>query len=326
MSERTDLQYYARVEYQITDKEQKTYNFPFPYLKKEFVHVAFKDKHAIETDLTYGVDYTVDDLTITLTGTALIPDDNTLVIYRDTSTTRIVSWSDASILLSKDMTLEQVQTLHLIEEAKDYIIQNLKATQDVEYYSTLAKTWAMATTSPDEETDTDSTTGKTQSSKSWSLYSKERAIAAAGSANSASINATVAQHAQDLAQTAAESVQGVLEDVKEVAKDVNVFVPDMSSDGTLTWTNKMGLENPEPVNLMGPQGATGPQGPQGIQGPKGDKGDKGDTGESGVQIETNAFCVFSVRDGHLICTYQDGQEQPNFSINGEGHLIYTINE
>lgn len=175
MSEKADLQYYARVEYQITDKEQKTYNFPFPYLKKEFVHVAFIDAHRIETDLTYGVDYTVDELTITLTGITPVPDDNSLVIYRDTSTTRIVSWSDASILLSKDMTLEQVQTLHLIEEAKDYIIQNLKATQDVEYYSTLAKTWAQSAASPDGDTDTESPTGKTQSSKSWALYSKERA-------------------------------------------------------------------------------------------------------------------------------------------------------
>ena len=326
MSEKADLQYYARVEYQITDKEQKTYNFPFPYLKKEFVHVAFVDAHSIETDLTYGVDYTVEELTITLTGITPVPDDNSLVIFRDTSTTRLVSWADASIMLSKDMTLEQVQTLHLVEEAKDYIIQNLKATQDVEYYSTLAKIWAQFAASPDGDTDAESPTGKTQSSKSWALYSKDRAIAATGSANLASINATISQHAQDLAQTAAESVQGVLEDVKEVAKDVNVFVPDISSDGTLTWTNKAGLENPEPVNLKGPQGATGPKGPQGIQGIQGPKGDKGDTGESGVQIETNAFCVFSVRNGHLICTYQDGQEQPNFSINDDGHLIYTIDE
>lgn len=152
------------------------------------------------------------------------------------------------------------------------------------------------------------------------------ALDAAASANSASVNATVAQRAADTAQDKVNEIQGVLEDVQEAAKNVNVFIPDMDMDGNLSWSNKMGLENPEPVNLIGPQGATGPQGPQGIQGPKGDKGDKGDTGESGVQIETNVFCVFSVRNGHLICTYQDGQEQPNFSINDAGHLIYTINE
>ena len=299
------------------DGVTKKFYFGFDYISPEFIYVSVGG-----TLLQYPADYEVFDKSVEL---HIAPSVEELIrIYRQTPTSRIIQWADGSFVKASQMELENIQTLHLIEEAKDYIIQNLKATQDVEYYSTLAKTWAMATTSPDEETDTDSTTGKTQSSKSWSLYSKERAIAAAGSANSASINATVAQHAQDLAQTAAESAQGVLEDVKEVAKDVNVFVPDMSSDGTLTWTNKAGLENPEPVNLMGPQGATGPQGPQGIQGPKGDKGDKGDTGESGVQIETNAFCVFSIRNGHLICTYQDGQEQPNFSINDAGHLIYTI--
>lgn len=224
--------------------------------------------------------------------------------------------------------LEAGQTVMVSEDGTHFVavdIGEIFATAtSVHKIAEMSRKWAEASDSPDGEADIDSVTGKTQSSKSWSLYSKDRAIAAAGSASSASVDATAAQHAQGLAQTAAESVQGVLEDVKEVAKDVNVFVPDMSPGGTLTWTNKAGLENPEPVNLMGPQGATGPQGPQGIQGPKGDKGDKGDAGEGGVQIDTNAFCLFSVRDGHLICTYQDGQEKPNFSINEDGHLIYTI--
>lgn len=118
--------------------------------------------------------------------------------------------------------------------------------------------------------------------------------------------------------------QDILEEVEYKADNVNVFIPYVSPAGELSWTNKAGLENPPNVLLSGEQGEVGPQGPQGVQGPKGDKGDKGDTGESGVQIETNAFCLFSVRNGHLICTYQDGTEQPNFSINYNGHLIYTI--
>ena len=299
------------------DGATKKYYFNFDYINPEYIKVNVGG-----TELSYPSDYSVIDRAVEL---KVVPTKDTLIeIKRETPTDRLIQWADGSFIKSSQMSLENIQQLHLIEELQDYIVENYLVLDDAKNSANTARLWAQSAASPDGEADPDSTTGKTQSSKSWALYSKDRAIAAAGSANSSSINATVAQHAQDLAQTAAESVQGVLEDVKEVAKDVNVFVPDMSSDGTLTWSNKAGLENPEPVNLKGPQGATGPQGPQGIQGIQGPKGDKGDTGESGVQIETNAFCVFSVRNGHLICTYQDGQEKPNFSINDEGHLIYTI--
>ena len=47
------------------------------------------------------------------------------------------------------------------------------------------------------------------------------------------------------------------------------FTPSVSAEGVISWTNDKGLENPDPVNIKGPQGATGPQGP------KGDTGDDG---------------------------------------------------
>ena len=68
------------------------------------------------------------------------------------------------------------------------------------------------------------------------------------------------------------------------------FVPSVSPEGVLTWQNDGDLENPEPVNIRGPQGEPGPAGPQGeqgetgatgSQGEKGEKGDKGDPGEKG---------------------------------------------
>lgn len=52
-----------------------------------------------------------------------------------------------------------------------------------------AKNWATATTSPDGAADTASTTGKTQSAKSWALYSKDSAKAAADSATAAANSA-----------------------------------------------------------------------------------------------------------------------------------------
>lgn len=67
------------------------------------------------------------------------------------------------------------------------------------------------------------------------------------------------------------------------------FSPAMSKDGWLSWQNNGGLSNPEPVNLMGPQGAPGqtgnpgPQGEPGPTGPPGPQGEKGETGATGPQ-------------------------------------------
>ena len=65
------------------------------------------------------------------------------------------------------------------------------------------------------------------------------------------------------------------------------FTPAVSDDGTLSWTNDKGLDNPEPVNIKGPKGEKGDTGPEGPQGQKGDtgatgsQGPKGDTGAAG---------------------------------------------
>lgn len=50
------------------------------------------------------------------------------------------------------------------------------------------------------------------------------------------------------------------------------FIPSVSEDGIISWTNNGGLPNPTPVDIMGPQGAQGQIGPQGIQGDRGETG------------------------------------------------------
>lgn len=47
------------------------------------------------------------------------------------------------------------------------------------------------------------------------------------------------------------------------------FTPSVSEDGILSWTNDKGLPNPDPVNIMGPQGKQGKQGIQGTRGLQG---------------------------------------------------------
>lgn len=56
------------------------------------------------------------------------------------------------------------------------------------------------------------------------------------------------------------------------------FIPAVDAAGNLSWSNDGGLENPETVNIMGPQG------PQGLQGKTGASGKNGTTphiGENG---------------------------------------------
>lgn len=267
----------ARVEYEVTDGTQKTYTFPFSYLRKKFVMVSILHSDATETALEYGVDYTVNDLSVSLTAPAQVGEH--IIIYRQTSTDKIVTWNDGSILLARDMNTEDAQMLHLQEEQQDYIMAHAistKVTSDKEvlwdalnhrvinvsdpkdpqdavtkhYMETVqggfvaantilvqeatkqasaakssqeatktsetnaktsetnseishqkARKWAEATDSPDGDADTDSTTGKTQSSKEWALYSKTKAQESATSATNAKSSETNAKTSETNAKT-----------------------------------------------------------------------------------------------------------------------------
>lgn len=267
----------ARVEYKVTDGTQTTYTFPFSYLRKKFVMVSILHSDATETALEYGVDYTVNNLSVSLTTPAQVGEH--IIIYRQTSTDKIVTWNDGSILLARDMNTEDAQMLHLQEEQQDYIMAHAistKVTSDKEvlwdalnhrvinvsdpkdpqdavtkhYMESVqngfvttntilvqeatkqasaaktsqeaaktsetnakasetnselshqkAKKWAEATDSPDGEADTDSTTGKTQSSKEWALYSKTKAQESATSATNAKSSETNAKTSETNAKT-----------------------------------------------------------------------------------------------------------------------------
>lgn len=74
--------------------------------------------------------------------------------------------------------------------------------------------------------------------------------------------------------------------------DGATFIPSVSADGIISWTNDKDLPNPEPVNIKGVKGDKGDKGDRGLQGvqgiqgergEKGQKGDKGDRGEQGIQ-------------------------------------------
>lgn len=48
--------------------------------------------------------------------------------------------------------------------------------------------------------------------------------------------------------------------------DGATFTPQVDENGILSWTNDMGLQNPAPVNIMGPRGEQGPAGADGEDG------------------------------------------------------------
>ena len=268
----------ARVEYEVTDGTQLLYTFPFSYLRKKFIKVDVLHADNSITTLTYGVDYVVNDLSLTLTNTTKVGEH--LIIYRQTTTDKIITWNDGSILLASDMNTEDVQMLHLQEEQQDYIqshsintktdsatkevlwdalnhrvinvsdpkdpqdavtkhyMENVqggfvaantilvqeatkqasaaKASQEAAKTSETnakasetnseishqnAKKWAESTYSPDNQADTDSTTGRTQSSRSWALYSKTKAQEAETSATNAKTSETNAKASETNAKT-----------------------------------------------------------------------------------------------------------------------------
>ena len=119
-----------------------------------------------------------------------------------------------------------------------------------------------------------------------------------------------------------------------------VYIPHVSAEGIISWTNTGGLENPDEVNIKGPQGETGPTGPQGERGvrgytgergeqgikgdtgavgpqgergEKGDKGDKGDTGK-GLQIlgyyDSYAALIEAVPNPEIGDAYGIGTDEP----------------
>lgn len=96
---------------------QLVYAFPFDYLRKKFVKV--EDIYTNSTELTIGVDYTVEDKQVRLVKG--IPIGHSVKIYRETTTDPLVEWQDASVLRSADLSLQEVQLLHLAEETSDKV-------------------------------------------------------------------------------------------------------------------------------------------------------------------------------------------------------------
>ena len=96
---------------------QKLFDIPFDYLRTSFVKTNVDD-----IVLTYGEDYVIINRQIEFTVAPI--SGSHVVIYRETTTDRLVSWAGASVLKASDMTINQVQQLHILEEQQDWTKTN----------------------------------------------------------------------------------------------------------------------------------------------------------------------------------------------------------
>lgn len=69
--------------------------------------------------------------------------------------------------------------------------------------------------------------------------------------------ATAASNFASDARNSAGEAKTYMDNAKNYSENVNVFVPSVSTEGVLSWTNKAGLTNPASVNIKGAKGDTG---------------------------------------------------------------------
>lgn len=121
--------YLSRVTYK---GGKNSYEFPFSYLRKDFVKAQIDVSEHESNTLAYLVDYTIDGQTIELTQP--VDADKTITIYRETSSTPLVEYEDSSILRAYDLNLSQRQNLNILEEQTDIVGKNYSLTQDTKDY------------------------------------------------------------------------------------------------------------------------------------------------------------------------------------------------
>lgn len=286
------------------DGSQTNFSIPFDYLRPSFVHVAINDAEVSEG-------FTVSNRGI-MFDTA--PAKDALVkIYRKTPTSRLVSWADASILKAIDMTIAEVQQLHILEETSDWTKTNSMALNDegtawqgwkhrienvadpvdaqdvvTKHYldneeGSFTATMNALKTKTEEAASTAETNAKqarfnAEKADSAAVGAERDAATALKSAINAKASETNANTSKEAAQSAASSASNFATDArssaseaksyrdaastyatnaKNYSENVNVFVPSVSTDGVLSWSNKAGLTNPPSVNIKGKDGADG---------------------------------------------------------------------
>lgn len=177
-----------------------TYNFPFDYLKKDTIKVAYVDDMEADTIdsadlLMYNTDYTITDKTLTLkqsnTNKALI------YIFRDTPTEPIVTFKDSSILKAYDMNIQHIQQSYILVELSDYLILHKIATATIEFIKE-----AINITTLNKQEAQEAALKAAQEAENSRLSASEALLAASNAQNSA-------EQASDYAHQSEQSAQAI---------------------------------------------------------------------------------------------------------------------
>ena len=286
---------------------QTRFDFPFDYLRKSFVYVSVNNELMNNT-----TDYTIDGRTVVF-NTA--PASGSVIrIYRETTTDRLVVWADASILKAADMTIQQIQQLHILEETNDWTKNNSIVLND-EGTAWQGRNYRLTNISdPVDEQDAVTKRYIDNEENSFMVTMNALKNQTEQMANQASTNANNAkksENAAKLSETNAKTSENVAKtsetnaktsaDDAIVSRDAAQSAAETSSHYASTARNfaveaKTYMDNAknysENVNVFVPSvssaGVLSWTNKAGLANPasvniKGDKGDKGDTGAQGLQ-------------------------------------------
>ena len=158
-------------------------------------------------------------------------------IYRETPTTRLVSWADASVLKASDMTVQQVQELHILEEATDWAKDNAIVTMDG------GETWnarnRRITNVKDPVDNQDAVTKIYMETVGNGFIVRCTALEeeATKQATAAAKSADSANKAMDAAVKANNNCQYLLGEVEDVASQALIDIASAKTDATTTINN-----------------------------------------------------------------------------------------
>lgn len=154
--------------------------------------------------------------------------------YRDTATLQAQNASNSATSAANSEKASSVSEGNAKTSADNAKVSETNANTSAKQSATSAtnseasnqqsKKWASATESPDGAVDTDSPTGKTQSSRSWALYSKDRSDSAASSATASANSATEAATHEANAKQSLVASQNIQKEVEDGLKKVSSVV------------------------------------------------------------------------------------------------------
>lgn len=180
---------------------QRTYNFGFDYLSKDFIKVEING-----TTLEYPKDYSIEGTAVNLSvaPTEVLP----LLIYRSTSTLPMVEWKDSSIMRADDLNIQQKQTQHLSEEL------TFRSQEAIKYYESIV------TNTAEVKRNTEEVREKTNTVTTKTAEVENKAQEVAINANNAQQNTSTIQALTQMNDKYYSDTLAVKSEVSEKANEV----------------------------------------------------------------------------------------------------------